>query len=200
VRFRLPSRWIDPLRARLQLCERDRRGSPARQVVAAVPHPGQADDLEQIAALPFPRLGSIGPLARGVTVARLTLDYPIVNGVPPCMFAGISGAIRPELVGLGSRRSGPVRAIDLLRMCGMHTLRAGHLVSTARLIRLTHSPIRALTSPGVSRSPNAVEPTMSANRAMTGCSSSMEMETPSHPRPPTPSPVRPRSRSGCLRP
>src|SRR6266508_2862711 len=39
-------------------------------------------------------------------------------------------------------------------------------------MRLTHSPTRAFTSPGPSRSPSAVEPTTSANRAVIGRSSS----------------------------
>src|SRR3990172_2208154 len=44
--------------------------------------------------------------------------------------------------------------------------------STARLIIVTHSPTSALTSSGVSPSPSAVEPTMSAKRTVTGRSSS----------------------------
>src|SRR5438105_10646661 len=44
--------------------------------------------------------------------------------------------------------------------------------STVRLMRETHSPINAFTSSGPSRSPKPVEPTTSANRAVTGRSSS----------------------------
>ena len=44
--------------------------------------------------------------------------------------------------------------------------------STARLMRVMHSPTRAFTSSGRSRSPSPVEPTMSANSAVTGRSSS----------------------------
>src|SRR5207344_427493 len=40
--------------------------------------------------------------------------------------------------------------------------------STARLIRVTHSPTSALTSSGPSRSPRPVDPTMSANSAVIG--------------------------------
>ena len=44
--------------------------------------------------------------------------------------------------------------------------------STAWLIRPTNSPITSLTSSGLRRSPSVVEPTMSANSAVTGRSSS----------------------------
>ena len=44
--------------------------------------------------------------------------------------------------------------------------------STARLIIVTHSPTSAFTSSGASLSPSPVEPTMSANRTVTGRSSS----------------------------
>ena len=44
--------------------------------------------------------------------------------------------------------------------------------STAWLIRLTHSPMTSLVSSGLRRSPRLVEPTMSANSAVTSRSSS----------------------------
>ena len=44
--------------------------------------------------------------------------------------------------------------------------------STARLMRVMHSPTSAFTSSGRSRSPSPVEPTMSAKSAVTGRSSS----------------------------
>src|SRR6266581_3391880 len=44
--------------------------------------------------------------------------------------------------------------------------------STARLMRLTHSPIRAFTPSGPRRSPSAVDPTTPANRPVSGRSSS----------------------------
>ncbi len=45
--------------------------------------------------------------------------------------------------------------------------------STARLMRVTHSPTSAFTSAGESRSPSDVEPTTSAKSAVTGRSSSV---------------------------
>src|SRR5207302_8786264 len=48
--------------------------------------------------------------------------------------------------------------------------------STALDIRLTHSPTSAFTSSGPSRSPSEVDPTTSANSAVTGRSSSPSTE------------------------
>ena len=77
------------------------------------------------------------------------------------------------------RERGPRRALGvvLVRPAGRRRRRRsrrpctpGRLppnCSTARLMRLTHSPITSLTSSGPRRSPSVVEPTMSAKSAVT---------------------------------
>ena len=53
--------------------------------------------------------------------------------------------------------------------------------STARLIIVTHSPTSTLASSGSSRSPSAVEPTMSAKRTVTGRRSSCVLSSEARP-------------------
>jgi hypothetical protein len=56
---------------------------------------------ETLATAPPTKRGavSMAPLARGVTVARLTLEYLPTNAVQPCSIARHRGAERAELVG-----------------------------------------------------------------------------------------------------